>query len=282
MKASDKQGIAKKIVFALKKRYKGSAPKKDLPILETMLYAICLENAPVRLADVAYERLHTEFHDLNEVRVSSIAELEHAFRDMSDPEWRAMRIRSVLQYVFEKQFAFEFESLRRKTLELATKQLGRIKSLTPFVRSYTLQSALGVHVVPLDDRMLRTAKWLGLVDSGFAIDQAADSLKSVVRKNDTPLFCYCLRKLANDAAVEKEFVPKKIDARDAAFELETATERLSELFKQAEAQGKNVVKKKPKKASAGGSAVGNKKPAKRKKLVSPAPSKRTVTIRKKK
>jgi len=75
-------------------------------------------------AEAAYSRLLSSFHDLNELS----GQLHHRAgprlrRAGERADWRAHRVRTVLQYVFEKHFEFAFESLRRKTLELATKQL---------------------------------------------------------------------------------------------------------------------------------------------------------------
>src|SRR6185295_469483 len=150
-KTSDRAAILKKLLPAIKKHYKVVVPKHDRPVLETMLFAICLEDVSVDEAEKAYEKLGKEFPDLNEIRVSSISEIERAFVGLPRSEWRAFHVRSVLQYVFEKSFAFEFESLRKKTLELAQKQLAKIKHLSNFVRNYTLQSVIGAHLIPIDE-----------------------------------------------------------------------------------------------------------------------------------
>ena len=147
----------------LKKSYSGSPPKQELPVLETLLYAICLENSTPDQAGAVYARLLNAFHDLNEVRVSSISELQPLVVDLSDPEWRAARVKSSLQYVFETNYAFDFESLRRKTADLATKQLSKIPSLSSFVRAYVMQHCLGSHVLPLDDRMHAVLVWLNFL-----------------------------------------------------------------------------------------------------------------------
>jgi len=234
MKATGKQAISKKLLTILKKRYKekGPVPKYEGPILETILYAICLENASSKQADVVLARLEDEFHDWNEVRVSSISELAVVFDDLVDPETRALRVRSALQYVFEKNFEFEFEALRRKTLDLARKQLLRIKELSPFVRTFTLQAALGSHLIPTDDQMRGVAIWLGFAKPGVNATRVSESLKSSVRKSDAPLFCHLLRCLACDPLVAKVFQSEKLGSGDG-FELSTAPARLEQLFKDA-------------------------------------------------
>ena len=277
-KASDKQAICKKLVSILRKRYKAKIPKNDRSVLETILFAICLENTSVRQAESAFVRLEDEFHDLNEIRVSSITELESAFRGTEKPEWRALAVRSMLHYVFEKHFEFEFEAIRRKTLELASRQLSTIRHLSPFIRAYTLQQMLGTHMVPVDDCMCNAAIWLGLVEPGSTTEQVSDVLKPAIRKADAPLFCHLLRCLASDPRVKKTFDAANRQAPEEGYDVTSAPERLPELFVQADALAKKTAaknkaaKKKPSKQSAarsrprstsGPKSADKKKPAKK-------------------
>jgi len=204
-KAIDRQEVCKKVLASLKKRYSTGALKPELPVLETMLYAICLENSPPEKADEGYARLLNGFHDLNEIRVSSVYELERLFADFEMPEWRALRVKNVLQYVFEATYSFDFDSLKRKTSELAAKQLNKIKSLSPYVRSFVQQNSLGNHVLPIDDRMHAALLWMGLTDSASTPDQTGESLRSHVRKADAQLFCYLLHSLASDPKYVETF-----------------------------------------------------------------------------
>jgi hypothetical protein len=238
----DKLTLGKKLVALLKKRYPSPVSQPERPVLETLLYAICLEDASVEQAEVAFEKLLHAFHDLNELRVSSITELSSIFDGMLSADWRAHRVRNVLHYVFEKNFEFEFETLRRKTLELAAKQLLKIRDLSPFDRNYTLQIALGTHVVPADRLMTNAAIWLGLVAPGETPEHAAESLKSAARKADVPVFAHYLRCLAVDPRLVKFFEPGK-GATEAANP-QTMFERLETLFKEA-ASAKKAAKKLP-------------------------------------
>jgi len=44
-KSADKQEVCRKVTSLLKKAYSATPPKQDLPVLETLLYAVCLENS---------------------------------------------------------------------------------------------------------------------------------------------------------------------------------------------------------------------------------------------
>jgi endonuclease III len=238
----DKLTLGKKLVALLKKRYPSAPTHEERPVLETLLYAICLEDASPEHAEVAYGRLLTAFHDLNELRVSSITELAVVFDGLPNADWRAHRVRNVLQHVFEKHFEFAFESLRRKTLELATKQLFKIRDLSPFDRNYTLQTALGTHVIPVDHLMTNAAIWLGLAARGETPEQAAETLKSAVRKADVPVFAHYLRCLAVDPRLVKAFEPGKDSAAHAA-DPQTMIERLEALFKEMDSAARKSGKK---------------------------------------
>jgi endonuclease-3 len=212
-KSIDKHEVIKQLLRVLKKKYADVKPKAELPVLESMLYSVCLENAFPTAAEQAYQKITANFHDLNEVRVSSIFELELLFAGMDQTEWRSMRLKNVLQHVFETNYSFEFESLRRKTLELATKHLNKIKGLTWFVKAYSYHEALGSHVLPVDDRMLAALIWLGLTDPGTTPEHAAEALRGAVRKADAPVFCHLLHCFANDsqhrwAFKDLESIPK--------------------------------------------------------------------------
>ena len=178
-KASDRAALLKKLFPIIKKHYKVHVPKGDKPVLETMLYAISLEDSTVEEADLSFKRLLTEFPDLNEVRVSTVGEIERAFVGQPASEWRAFRVISVLKFVFDKSYAFEFEGLRaKKTLDLATKQLAKIKDLSPFVRDYTLHEVTGAHLIPIDPAMSRLLIWLGMAMPGQTQEQIGELMKA--------------------------------------------------------------------------------------------------------
>jgi endonuclease-3 len=247
-KASDLHALCKKLVTLLKKHYKLPPHKKDRPVLETMLLAVCLENATQEQAEAAYDRLLSSFHDLNEIRVSTFGELSECFQGMSEPESRAARVRSILQYVFEINFDFDFESLRRKTLELAEKQLQKIRFLSSFIQQYTLQRSAGAHVIPLDDRMRDALVWLGLAVPGCSAAEASEGLKSAVMKAETASFCDYLRCLAMDERFVTTFGKTKPPAE--GFDLDEMIPRLTDLLENTKkarqaAPQKSAAKAKP-------------------------------------
>lgn len=268
MKASEKQELTKKLVSRLEKQFGRPPEVPDRSVLDTLVYAVCLENDRYEAADRAYAILHEEFHDLNEIRVSTVSELLVAFRHQPEPEVRSHRVRTILQYVFEDQFEFDLEAIRKKTQEQAAKKLGKIRDLSPFVRNYVQQVALGAHLIPMDDRMTAAAVWLGLIEPETSTEAAADALKAAVRKADAPSFCHLLRCFATEDPGRSLFDPQTFSVPEEGYSASDALKRVDEVLS-GKSRGAAKAKAKPVK-KAGKAPVG--KTAAAKKTSKPASS----------
>jgi endonuclease-3 len=226
LKAADRQELLSKVLGVLKKRYKTTAPKHNRPVLETLMFAVLLEDAPHPDAEKAFDSLLKSFFDLNEIRVSSVAEIEDALGDLPDAGWRALRIREILQYCFEKFFAFDMEPIRRKTLDVAEKSLDKIKYLTPFAREFTLLHSLGAHAIPLDSSSHEFLGWLGLATADN-IRQAIDDVRGAVRKADVPTFLHLVHSMASDPTFHGSFRMKPSEKAAGGGDPHTAVDRLN-------------------------------------------------------
>lgn len=276
LKASDRQAIFKKLATLLKKKYSGSVPKHKLNVLDTLLFACCLENVSYEDAEAAFARLFETFDDLNVIRVSSVSEIETALGDVDDGAWKALRIRESLQYVFEKFYAFDFEPLRRKTMDAAEKELAKIKHLSSFVRLYTLEMSLDSHVVPLDDVQTEIITWLGFVEPQTPPEKAAEEMKSSFRKNDVAAMCHLLRQLGADKKYKGTFKLTKTLINSGDLDPEQAVVRLEKHLKNPAAARKKVTRKKP------ASATRKPKTAKKPAASSSGSRKKAKTVTKKK
>ena len=260
LKASERTTLIGKLVTPLKKRYGSKVPEPAEPrdVLQTLLFGAMLEDNTDEAAESGLSSLITAFHDLNEIRVSSIREIERSISDMPAADWRSLRIKDALQHIFELNFNYDLDGLRKKNQDSANSDLSEIPNISPFMRLYTLQAALGNHVVPVDPHQLALLKWLGLSDGD--VDGAADELKSAVRKTDGPLVSYLLRQAANEPGVLVETL--EFDAEEAG-EVDPK-KRISELAALIDGGGKSAKKatkqteKKPVKKKAKASAAKKK------------------------
>ena len=224
-KASDKSQICRKVVGGLQKLYGKSLPRLDMPVLETFLFAICLEDNSWEAADAAYKKLMKSYFDLNEIRVTSVLELEEVLQPLRQADWKGLRIRSLLRYIFESTYTFEFEKYRRLTQEVAVKTLKKIADMSPFVRDFSLQHLLGSHIVCVDQSMLTASRWLGLVPLELDANGAGEHLKAGLKKSEVAEFCYLLRCLSTDP----KFVQRFEDMPSESLDMSSAMDRLTEL-----------------------------------------------------
>jgi len=191
-------------LFALKKRYE-PAEREARPVLEEFIYSVCREGATHDQADRAYRSLQERFFDWNEVRVSSVREVEEAFAHLPGAESRAQRLISLLQEVFETTFSFDLESLHKKGVKQAAKHLGRYQAANEYAVAWVVQQTLGGHAIPVDGPTLRALRRLGLVGSEQEDAEALRStLEHLVPKVRGPLFNELMSAIADEFCAEEE------------------------------------------------------------------------------
>ncbi len=173
------------------------------PVLEQFIYGMCRENATREQADEAYRFLCEKFFDWNEIRVSSLRELEEAFDGMSDAELRSQRLIAFLQEVFEVQFSFDLDKLQKDGLKQAAKKLARYQAANDYVVSWAVQRSLGGHAIPVDPPTLRCARRLGLVENEQEDAEARASLEHLIPKAKGALFTDGISTIAGEYCWEE-------------------------------------------------------------------------------
>jgi hypothetical protein len=148
---------------ALKAQYKPVAPNLGRPMLDQVLFACCLENAPADVAEKAFARLMESAFDLNELRVTTVAELAETLHDLPDPARAALSLRRVLQSVFESTYSFSLEHAKKHSLAHGLKTLENIHGVPPFVVNYIASTSLGGHLIPLDRGALAAFYVCGMI-----------------------------------------------------------------------------------------------------------------------
>ena len=178
---------------------------EPLPVLEQFIFALCREDATDEQARAAYENLKTKFFDWNEVRVSSVRELEEALAGLSNAESRAQRLIAFLQEVFETTFSFDLELIQKKGLKQGAKQIMRFGAANDYVGAWVTQRSLAGHAIPLDAPTLRCAKRIGLVDgSSDDLEAARSTLEHLVPKAKGAQFTDAVSNLAEKVCWEEE------------------------------------------------------------------------------
>jgi hypothetical protein len=142
--------LVPKLYKALKAAYKPVPFNTSRPLLDQVLVACCLENAPYDAAEKACARLVESAFDLNEIRVTTVAELAETLHDLPDPAHAALSLRRVLQSVFESTYNFSLDHAKKHSLAHGLKVLEGMHGVPPFVVAHVVSTALDGHMIPLD------------------------------------------------------------------------------------------------------------------------------------
>jgi hypothetical protein len=187
-----------KLHKALKAHYKPLTTDTSRPILDQVLLACCLENAPADVAEKAFARLVETYFDLNEIRVTTVAELAEILHDLPDPSRAALSLRRALQGVFESTYAFSLDHARKHSLAHGLKVLEGLRGVPPFVIHHVASTALGGHMIPLDKGAL-AALWLcGLITRQEYDSGKVPGLERTIAKKSGPEFSSLLHQFGID------------------------------------------------------------------------------------
>ncbi len=162
----------------LKGHYEPVAADPQRSVLEHLLFACVLEDAPYEPAEESFAGLVHTFFDWNEVRVTSIAELAEVMASLPDPRRAAHRIKRVLHSLFEDNFSFDLEALRKQNLGPTVQWLEKLEGTDRFVVAYVVQAGLGGHAIPIDSGTMRA---LHVVELATDDDVAAGTVAGLER-----------------------------------------------------------------------------------------------------
>lgn len=198
MAASNRAALIAKTHKVLKQHYEAVKPDDNQPLLQQMLLACCLENAPYPAAEKVYARLTQNFFDWNEIRVSTVNELAEVMKDLPDPGAAASNLKKVLQGVFESTYSFDLEQLKKQNISQGIKRLQAVEGVTPFVLAYAVQTALGGHSIPLDRGALEVLAIVGIASPNEVASGQVPGLERAIPKNKGVEFGSLLHQLGAD------------------------------------------------------------------------------------
>jgi endonuclease III len=182
MASNNRAGLINKVIKVVKKYYKPTEPPKDRKIFEHLVFASCVENSSQEDADKIFHALTTDYFDWNEIRVSSIRELAEVMKPLNDSEEAAMRVKRVLQSVFETQYSFDLEPMKKQNIGQAIKQLEKFHGTTPFTVAYVTQHGLGGHSIPINQGLLEAMRVVEVVSDAEAAKGSVPGLERAVPK----------------------------------------------------------------------------------------------------
>jgi endonuclease-3 len=198
MSTTNRASLLNKTHKVLKRTYKHTPVKGDQPLLESLLFAACLENAHYDAARAAYEKLRGAFFDWNEIRVSTVKELAEVLSGLPEPAEAAARVKGILQSVFESDYSFDLESLKKQNIGAAVKRMQKLQGATHFNVSYATQYALGGHSIPVDKGTMGALFVLGVVSENEAQSGVVPGMERAIPKSKGHEFGALVHELGAD------------------------------------------------------------------------------------
>jgi hypothetical protein len=196
MTAKNRAGLITKLQTSLKKHYKPAPAAPGRPLMEHVLYAALLEDAPVDLADEGFAKCEQEFFDWNEVRVTSVTELAEVLSHFPSPASTALRLKRCLQSVFESFYSFEIDHLKKENLGKAVAKFESMNGVTPFVLSYLVQHGLGGHAIPVNQSGIWIMFKTGVITESEARTGKVPGLERAIPKSKAIEFSSMLHQAA--------------------------------------------------------------------------------------
>jgi endonuclease-3 len=185
-------------------------PPKEFAVIDHLLYAVIQENVAPSRALPVFQKLRASFTDLNELRVSHRREIEFLLGEVRDRQDKAKRILDLLQFVFETGYSYDLESMRKKPIKQAQRQLSQINGMTAFSVAATVQRALGGHAMPVDDMTRTLLVRLGIVAGEVTTERAQEQLEHLVPKAKGLAFALSLHEFAGADDRERESLALEI------------------------------------------------------------------------
>lgn len=182
MATTNRAGLINKVIKVVKKYFKPTEPAQDRKVLEHLIFASCAENSLHEDAEKVFSALSTDYFDWNEVRVSSIRELSEVMKPLNDSEEAATRVKRVLQSVFETQYSFDLEPMKKQNIGQAIKQLEKFHGTTPFTVAYVTQHGLSGHSIPINQGLLEAMRVVGVISDAEAAKGTVPGLERAVPK----------------------------------------------------------------------------------------------------
>jgi endonuclease III len=180
---STKSDLIAKFLDTLKATFPRTPELNRLELVESVLFAILRENRSSTEALATLARFKTEFDDdYNELRVSSLREIQKCIGPCPDSENRAKAIRKFLHQFFDKNYKFQIEGFTKRPFKEVREELKNYDILADDHHLAYLQvQCRGDHAFPVDARIAETGKRLGLIDKSS--DVAV--LRGILEKNIT-------------------------------------------------------------------------------------------------
>lgn len=182
MAAKNRADLIANLFKVVKKEFQPILPPSNRTVIEHAIYGCCLEDSTHEAADEAFAKLHENYFDWNEVRVTTATELADTMKNLGHPLQSADRMKKLLYGIFETFYQFDLEFLKKENLSKAIIQFEKMNGVSPFTISYMAQNGLGGHSIPTDRSLLELMMVIGAITEDEASKGRVPGLERAIPK----------------------------------------------------------------------------------------------------
>jgi len=189
------------------RRLRRTLPRLKAPRMSRPPTAECLGDQVVRslllefsnetAAATAFKRLREATVDMNELRVTPIAELvESLGAAYPKPREASEAIARTLASIFNRCHHMDLDFLKQMRKREARKWLETLDGMSPFSAAVTVLRGLGHHAVPIDDHVLRWLRGEKLVDPDANLAEVQAFLERTISPARVEPYFHAMRNAA--------------------------------------------------------------------------------------
>jgi len=179
-----------------------SEPPLALPenftVLDHLLFGIVQEGASPSLALEAYKNLANGFFNFNEMRVAHRDEFIAMLEGVPNAADKAQRMLDVLKFVFETTYSFDLESMKKKPVKQAQKQLSKVAGATRFAVAATVQRALGGTAPAIDENGRALLVACGAASADEPFETVLAQIEGFLTDENAASICLAIQEAAFD------------------------------------------------------------------------------------
>lgn len=188
----------KKLLATLRKEtpHRGKDEIPEDPI-EQLLLGLLARAASEHRAAAGLAALRGTSVDLNELRVTSVAEMVETLGvDFPQGRQAADSLARALNAIFNKTHALSLANLKSMGVKAAGSYLSNLDGVDPHARALVLHYCLKGHAVPLDENMFSYMRRTGCVPPESTHDEAQAFLERQLKQNEIDWFYHTFKRYA--------------------------------------------------------------------------------------
>ena len=180
-----------------------SDPEPTDPLEQLMLGLLGWEASEANAAK-ALRELKSQMTDLNEVRVSSVHEINTVIRRFVPNGTRCARcIRRSLNSIFEREHRVSLDVLVNRGRREARQYLDSLDGITPYAVASVMLWSLGAHGIPVSQRLLDVLRERDLVEPEADLAEVQAFLERNVPAANAKSFCRVMQEYAEQSDAER-------------------------------------------------------------------------------